>query len=141
MHADLSEYNLLYWEGHDYIGLGPGAHSRLRFDGDIYAIYQIYNPKKWLNSVTKRGHGTAKSQILSLHARGQELIMLGLRTPKGIKISRLESQTTKKIGNFFNLMEYDNLIKNGFLQNSGGHIRATLSGRMCLNMVLQKLMA
>tara|TARA_B100001540_G_C15794811_1_gene637147 strand:- start:291 stop:1445 length:1155 start_codon:yes stop_codon:yes gene_type:complete len=134
------KHNLLYWEGHDYVGLGPGAHSRLQFGGKIYAIYQIHDPKKWVNSVSKRGHGTAKNKIISLHARGEELIMLGLRTPKGIKISRLERQTNKQIGDFFNPIEFNNLIKNGFLQNSGGYIRATLSGRMCLNLVLRKLM-
>lgn len=30
-----SRHNLAYWEGEDYIGIGPGAHGRIRADGDL----------------------------------------------------------------------------------------------------------
>ncbi len=61
-----SRHNLVYWQGDDYIGIGPGAHSRL----NNFAIHQIYKPDLWLNGVLKNGTGEQKRKnLLRMSAR------------------------------------------------------------------------
>ena len=45
-----SRHNLLYWRGHDYAGVGPGAHSRITQDDGKHAIAIRKSPEAWLAS-------------------------------------------------------------------------------------------
>ena len=49
-----SRHNLLYWRGHDYAGIGPGAHSRITIDGAKRALSAIKSPEAWLAEVEAR---------------------------------------------------------------------------------------
>ena len=46
-----SRHNLLYWRGHDYAGIGPGAHSRITQDGVKHAIAVRKSPEAWLDAM------------------------------------------------------------------------------------------
>ena len=41
-------HNLSYWKYHDYVGIGPGAHGRIKISGKSYATEEERNPDIWL---------------------------------------------------------------------------------------------
>nr|XP_056717892.1 radical S-adenosyl methionine domain-containing protein 1, mitochondrial [Euleptes europaea] len=84
----LSAHNLSYWQGSQYIGLGPGAHGRFVPWGDgkthKEARIQTLEPDIWMKEVRAFGHGTRKRTALSKLDRLEEVLMLGLRMDVGI---------------------------------------------------------
>ncbi|RLV99196.1 hypothetical protein DV515_00009906 [Chloebia gouldiae] len=65
----LSTHNLSYWQGDQYIGVGPGAHGRfvLRAEGGCSreARVQTLEPVAWMREVQSQGHGTRRRVVLS----------------------------------------------------------------------------
>ena len=89
-----SRHNLIYWAGGDYIGIGPGAHGRIRDGGVCYATRQHRAPDIWrqrapnsqaLNSQDEeRGSDLLGLRELSSRERAEENVMMGLRLMRGI---------------------------------------------------------
>ncbi|AGF49783.1 oxygen-independent coproporphyrinogen III oxidase hemN [Candidatus Kinetoplastibacterium blastocrithidii TCC012E] len=48
-----SIHNLNYWTFGDYLGIGPGAHSKISFHDKIIRQKRIYNPIIWMNKSIK----------------------------------------------------------------------------------------
>ena len=88
-------HNLNYWEGGDYFGIGPGAHGRFTINETFFSTYQTYDPNTWLKMVEAKGHGTAKCKNMGRKERSEELLMVGLRTRKGINFAKF---IPKRIG-------------------------------------------
>ena len=47
-----SRHNLIYWRGHDWLGIGPGAHGRFTFGERRIATESHSLPSDWLNAVS-----------------------------------------------------------------------------------------
>ncbi len=112
-----SQHNSGYWSGKNYFGFGPGAHS---YKNNIRR-WNISNLLKYIKNV-----GSYKSyfsnETLSEEDRFNELIMLGLRTRKGVDMNFLNDNFNSEIWNFFK-KEYEIqkiksnvFIDNGFLK-------------------------
>ncbi len=129
-------HNVRGWQGHDYVGIGPGAHGRLSRAGICEAIYQIHRPDRWLAAVAENGHGTVRRSSLNPRERREEIIMTGLRLTRGI-----DRATFGKFEQAFPADALSRLIGEGFLVLDGHGLRATASGRLCLNAVLAELLA
>ncbi|KAH6925589.1 hypothetical protein HPB50_007891 [Hyalomma asiaticum] len=79
------KHNQSLWKGWQYLGIGPGAHSRVLVDkGHWEARVQTLEPNPWMREVSTRGHGTRLVRPLSRQDRLEELLMMGLRTACGI---------------------------------------------------------
>ena len=53
-----SIHNQNYWKGLSYIGVGPGAHGRVRHsDGTATRTYRINDPKEWISQCLSAGNG------------------------------------------------------------------------------------
>lgn len=83
-----SSHNKAYWEGRQYIGVGPGAHGRFVVDNQREARVQTLEPDNWMWEVEKFGHATRRSQKLEPYLVLQEILYLGLRTKAGIPNER-----------------------------------------------------
>ena len=85
-----SQHNLIYWRSGTWLGLGPGAHSRLvKSDGARHALINISSPQSWLSQVESQGHGTESEECLTPHSISQEFLLMGLRLQEGIDLCRL----------------------------------------------------
>ncbi|MCF1708205.1 radical SAM family heme chaperone HemW [Tabrizicola sp. J26] len=131
-----SRHNLVYWQGGDYGGVGPGAHGRLTLDGTRYATAQWSNPAAWLQAVRAAGTGQRTREPLSAEDRFAELMMMGLRLRGGIDLDR----AARLRGEDLPQRQIHDLIEMGKLQISDGRLAATEEGRLVLNAVLRELL-
>ena len=134
-----SRHNLTYWLGGEYIGIGPGAHGRLINKKVAAAMYQIYNPTRWLHQVEEHGNGIAKSQNLTTTERIQELFMLGLRVSDGINRNRFKKQTGYDLNDVINSKSLKTLIENGYICSDKTGIRASQKGKLYINTLVAQL--
>ena len=131
-----SRHNLVYWLGGDYAGIGPGAHGRLC----LHAYRQHANPQIWLDSVESLGHGTEECEILTPNLRGQEALMMGLRLVHGIKAETFLNNTGIDVWSVADRQQAEILQQEGLLRLSNRDVKATKSGMLVLNAVLQQVL-
>ena len=135
-----SRHNLTYWQGEDYLGIGPGAHGRLTQDGVTSARHQIADPLRWLPLVQKQGHGTAKTRILSNQDRLEERILSGLRLTQGIDCKRFIEQTGLSIPDAVDANALTMLQDEGLAVLDDEHFAVTQKGRLVLSAIIEKLL-
>jgi putative oxygen-independent coproporphyrinogen III oxidase len=131
-------HNLVYWRGHEYAGVGPGAHGRLNIDGRRYATETEKKPEAWLDLVERQGHGLTVDEKLQPNEVADEFLLMGLRLAEGIDPQRFTSLSGRTL-------DPDRV---SFLQNGGavetmdnGRLRVTQSGFPLLDAVVADLAA
>ncbi|XP_015266240.1 PREDICTED: radical S-adenosyl methionine domain-containing protein 1, mitochondrial [Gekko japonicus] len=142
-----SAHNLSYWQGSQYIGLGPGAHGRFVPWGDAKiqqeARIQTLEPDVWMKEVLAFGHGTRKRTALSELDRLEEVLMLGLRMDVGISHQHwLRFSPTFSLWDVFGESEEVKELKEQdllFLDNRG--LRCSWKGLAVLDTLLLTLLS
>ena len=81
-------HNLVYWRGHEYAGIGPGAHGRLDIGSRRYATATEKRPEAWLMRVEADGNGLITDEALTAEERADEFLLMGLRLAEGIDPAR-----------------------------------------------------
>lgn len=130
-----SRHNLLYWHYGDYIGIGPGAHGRVTFDGQRYATEAPLGPFDWLKAVRTHGTGELHRTALTLSDQTSEFLLMGLRVNDGVSLSRLNALSQGKYDK--NIIA---LIDIGMVTSDETHLKVTPKGRPVLNAVLDMLL-
>ncbi len=127
------------------MGVGPGAHGRLTAPAGALprteALNQTRMPEHWLSAVEARGHGTAQRTVLSPEARGEEVLMMGLRLSEGVSRERFRRLTGRRLEDAVDAARLRDLTDGGFLVLDDRRLRATAAGRLRLNAVLAALLA
>ena len=139
--GDACRHNLACWLGVDYAGIGPGAHGRLTDNGGTWALYRKAGPEAWLGAVETDGHGTAKRTRLSATARGEELLLSGLRLNDGIDAAVFKRRAGVPLGSLIEPSALARLVAGGFLVERTGGLTATPAGLLRLDAVLSTLLA
>ena len=132
-------HNLTYWRGGDYVGVGPGAHGRLTFDGATRATRQIKAPALWLKRVDSAGHGTQEDVAIAPLARSEELLMMGLRLAEGVNRARFRRLAGRPLDQALDAVALSRLITLGLIDADHRAVRATPRGRLMLNELLRQL--
>jgi oxygen-independent coproporphyrinogen-3 oxidase len=109
-----SRHNRGYWQGEDYLGLGPSAISTLA--GVRHAI--VADTTRYVAMVRSMGSAVVESDALTDEQRRIERIALGLRTSSGIALEWLDDAGRARAAQ---------LAAEGMAAISGG--RFVLSGR------------
>jgi putative oxygen-independent coproporphyrinogen III oxidase len=133
-------HNLVYWQGGDYLGVGPGAHGRISRGGERYATRQHRAPEAWLAAVEAGGHATRERRALSAAERRDELLLMGLRLTAGISRARFRAALGRKIEDAIAPPRLARLTEGGFLALDADGLRATPAGLQRLNAVLAALL-
>ena len=126
-------HNLGYWEGEDYLGLGPSATSTMQ-------------GRRWTNPASQRawaaavnaGTLDARAEELTPNTRVLELIMLRLRTTRGLRVKAYRELTGRDF-----MRDHKRLIhalhENGLIRIRDGYLRLTRSGMLVSNSILSNL--
>ncbi len=80
-----SRNNTAYWEGKPYLGIGPSAHS---YDGKSRS-WNVANNTKYIKSILAK-ELPMEREFLSKENKYNEYIMTGLRTKKGVSLTKVE---------------------------------------------------
>jgi putative oxygen-independent coproporphyrinogen III oxidase len=134
-------HNLVYWQGGEYLGLGPAAHGRIKLADGIYATANHANPKTWLAAVEDKGNGLAEKNRLSPEQRITELLLMGLRLTAGIERERFLAATGLPIEATLNAQALANLQDQGWIEIDANSLRATEKGFLVLNALLAQLLS
>jgi putative oxygen-independent coproporphyrinogen III oxidase len=132
-----SRHNLLYWRGHDYAGVGPGAHSRITLCGIKHAIAVRKSPEAWLEAVAASGHGIEEDEALTPQNSADEYLLMGLRLAEGIDEKRLAAIDGRKLDE----ARLQFLQAKGLVRRSSNRVQATGKGRLVLDRLIVELAA
>jgi len=131
-----SRHNLIYWRYGDYVGIGPGAHSRLTIGGQKFALDTPLMPSTWLEAVDS-GNGEGQRQMLNGLEQAEEYLMMGLRISQGIDLKRFNTLAGRPL----DAGTMQHLHDIGMIEPPDTHIRVTPRGRMLLNAVIKAFFA
>ena len=131
-------HNLVYWRGHEYAGVGPGAHGRLNIDGRRYATETEKRPESWLLRVEAAGCGLTVDDKLTSTEIADEFLLMGLRLAEGIDPERF----TALAGRTLDPKRISILRDEGAVETTAnGRLRVTQSGFPVLDAVVADLAA
>jgi putative oxygen-independent coproporphyrinogen III oxidase len=74
------QHNMLYWQGGDWWGIGPGAHSHLA--GTRW--WNVKHPAMWASRLAAGESPAAGHEVLDDESRGTERVLLELRLRSGL---------------------------------------------------------
>lgn len=124
-----SRHNLGYWEGTPYLGLGPSAVSTI-------------NGRRWTNPTDLSKYAEVitsgepnELEELDRETRISEMVMLRLRTSRGLKLAAYQKLT----GESFTAKHQDiikALRQNDLIRISGGYLRLSRTGMLVSDAIL-----
>jgi oxygen-independent coproporphyrinogen-3 oxidase len=124
--ADRSAHNTLYWTGADWIGIGPGAHSRYgapALGGRIGAAAER-RPEAYIAGIAE---GQAQTfEALSALEDAQERVLMGLRLKEGLDLDRLQALT----GHGIDRRAAEGFAEDGLVTLDAGRVTLTQAGRL-----------
>lgn len=118
-----SRHNMKYWQGNDYLGIGPSAHS-------FICKKRFYYPRNL--------HGFIKNPAVIQDGSGgdvQERLMLGLRLSKGVDLSKIYGTVPEAVKNKIFMFE-----KAGYIRANLPEISLTDKGMLVSNSIISELL-
>jgi oxygen-independent coproporphyrinogen-3 oxidase len=131
-------HNLVYWRGHEYAGIGPGAHGRLNVGGCRIATETEKRPESWLMRVEAIGNGLTVDEVLMPGEQADEYLLMGLRLAEGIDPRRYEALAGRPLdAERISILSHEGALET----TADGRLRVTLSGFPVLDAVVADLAA
>lgn len=128
-------HNMIYWQGGDWVGIGPGAHGRLELADGRVATEALKTPGQWITAVEAKSVGVTSIERLQDTDIKDEYVMMSLRTTEGMSLSRF-CEFGGQIDQ--NLMQ--SLEEEGLLTCGDDRLRTTERGALLLNAILSELL-
>lgn len=113
-------HNRAYWQGDDWWGIGPGAHSHV---GGV-RWWNVKHPAAYARRLTAGGTPAQARELLTLEARHTEDVLLRLRLADGLPLDALGPAGRRQAS----LEAADGLLDPTAL--AAGRLVLTLSGRL-----------
>ncbi|GIT79114.1 coproporphyrinogen III oxidase [Leifsonia sp. LS1] len=126
-----SRHNLSYWLGHDWWGIGPGAHSHV---GGV-RWWNVKHPAAYAQRVLAGESPAAGRETLDDETRRVERVLLLTRIREGLRTAELSAEGRREIAG---------LIADGLVDGKAalaGSVTLTLRGRLLADAVVRRLLA
>ena len=130
--AARSRHNLIYWQGHDYLGAGPGAHGRITIGGVRQATRAAAKPADYIARVAQTGLSFAEREGLDPREAAQERLLSGLRITQGVPLADVAALEIAP-------GRIADLVALGLLADDPQRLRATPAGRLVLDRLTAEL--
>jgi oxygen-independent coproporphyrinogen-3 oxidase len=89
-----SRHNVNYWEFGDYLGIGPGAHSKLSFHDRILRQARLRSPEKWIaQAQAGTGGCLATDHVIEPDELPFEFMLNALRLRAGVPTAYFTERT------------------------------------------------
>ncbi len=125
-----SLHNLAYWQGHDWWGVGPGAHSHV---GGV-RWWNVKHPAAYADRIAAGVSPGAGRETLDSATRYVESVLLGTRIREGLSIKRLTVSGRTAVAGLI----ADELVDARAALT--GRIELTLRGRLLADAVVRRLL-
>jgi oxygen-independent coproporphyrinogen-3 oxidase len=139
-----SRHNLCYWRYEDYLGIGPGAHSRISYFEDdqwqMQAFSHVSRPESWLKLVDEHSCGIQSYNRLNKQEILTEILLMGLRLKEGISDENFQKYLKTDIIDSVNLTKLNHLAKQNLIEFSPSELKTTPLGANLLNRILLELL-
>ncbi|AIV41428.1 MULTISPECIES: radical SAM family heme chaperone HemW [unclassified Curtobacterium] len=125
-----SRHNLSYWKGHDWWGVGPGAHSAVA--GTRW--WNVKHPAAYANRVLAGESPAAGRETLDADTRYVERVLLAARVRGELTTAELGREARGRVAG---------LIARGLVDGTAavrGRIELTLQGRLLADAVVRELL-
>jgi len=128
-------HNIGYWEGDEYLGLGPSAHSfiegvRFANRDDVGVYLEELRAGRLPHLIDESG----------AEERMTEAIMLGLRTSQGINRRRFSQRFGVKLEERLDRSQYRILVESGHLLPERGRLRLSDEGFYLADEITRRLL-
>lgn len=123
-------HNLAYWEGSNWWGIGPGAHSHV--GGTRW--WNERHPATWTRALAEGRSPAQAREVVSADDRQVERIMLQTRIKRGLSVWELEQPALNQLGT---------LVEHGLIEDPrehGDRVVLTLRGRLLADVVVHALL-
>ena len=125
-----SRHNLAYWQGHDWWGIGPGAHSHV---GGV-RWWNVKHPAAYAERMLSGVSPAAGRETLDDETRRVERVLLRTRIREGLDVRELTASGRTAIAG---------LIAEGLVDPApafAGRVVLTLRGRLLADLVVRRLL-
>jgi oxygen-independent coproporphyrinogen-3 oxidase len=125
-----SQHNLSYWNGENWWGIGPGAHSHI--NGERF--WNVKHPNSYKEKIQKNELPIQDSEILQASQIESERLMLSIRLTSGIETKSLNNQQIQDLSTY---------VKTGHLNQSdwqNGRATLTLNGRLIADRIVREIL-
>ncbi|KQO82730.1 coproporphyrinogen III oxidase [Frigoribacterium sp. Leaf263] len=125
-----SRHNLAYWQGHDWWGVGPGAHSHV---GGV-RWWNVKHPAAYQQRMTAEQSPGAGRETLDDETRRVERVLLGVRIREGLAVAELDDEGRQAVAG---------LIADGWVEGRPalqGRVVLTREGRLMADAVVRRLL-
>ncbi|MFD3444307.1 radical SAM family heme chaperone HemW [Microbacteriaceae bacterium 4G12] len=126
----VSRHNLAYWQGHDWWGVGPGAHSHV---GGV-RWWNVKHPSAYADRMHAGVSPAAGRETLDAETREVERVLLATRVRGGLETASLPAPARTAVAG---------LIADGLVEPAAavrGSIVLTLQGRLLADAVVRRLL-
>jgi oxygen-independent coproporphyrinogen-3 oxidase len=122
-----SRHNLAYWLGHDWWGIGPGAHSHV----NGVRWWNVRHPREYTARLAAATSPAQAREVLTAEQRRVERVLLELRLAQGLPPAVLTASERARV---------PALLEAGTLVLDGDRLRPTLAGRLVADAVVRDLL-
>jgi putative oxygen-independent coproporphyrinogen III oxidase len=137
-----SKHNLAYWHYQEYLGIGAGAHSRLRLQDNHIgreALMNLHAPEKWLNAVDEKQNGLQSTNKIEGDDQIFEMLMMGLRLATGIHKDWFLNETERTLHDVLKPEVVAELKSCGYAVEDEDYFRLTPAGLMVHHSIINQV--